>query len=115
MLMGNPHPIFAADFPFRCVEEMRHHGAIAERLVVFVERFYIDANSTVSECMVIVVAVRFLNDHFILEPRHIGGNSEDGSFISQGNAGCGSNYQGPGGARSDESSFATQSLGQICS
>src|SRR5215469_18542604 len=116
MLMGNPHPIFAADFPFGCVEEVRHHSALAERLLVFVERFYIDeTNSTVSERMVIVIAVRFLNDHFILEPRHIGRNSEDGSFITQGNAGCGSDYQRPGGARSDESGFATQSLRQICS
>ncbi len=59
----------ALDATLGSVEEMRHHGAFVECRLVVLQSFDVDElNPTVTEGVVVAVAMGFLNDDFVLQP-----------------------------------------------
>src|ERR1700737_5348925 len=83
MLERHSHPILPADFSCTRVEKVGHHRTLGERLLVLFKRFHLHkANSAIPEGMVISVAMRFLNDHFILKPSHVSRKVKNGLLFS---------------------------------
>ena len=66
--MRHAHPLFAADLALvGGVEEVRHHGPLIERGFVFLQRLHFRvANSAVAQGVIVLVAVGFLDNHFVL-------------------------------------------------
>ena len=115
VLVSDANPVFAGDFAtFRGVEEMGHYGFVVEGFFVFVHGFNFDiANAAIAESVVVIVAVGFLDDDFVFEAGHIGGDADDGGFVAEGDAGSGADGECAGGTGSDESASTFQAFGKI--
>ena len=74
--MCNLKPLFTADLAsLRCIEEVRHHGAIAERGAVIADADdLLDRNIAELHGVVVLIAVRFLHNDFILVACDSAGN-----------------------------------------
>ena len=87
VFVGHPHPVFAADVLFSGIEEVRHHRALIEGLLVLLERFHFhEAHSAIADGVVIVIAMRLLHNDFILQAVHVGRNAENVRVVAGGNA-----------------------------
>ncbi len=73
MLMRYSNPVLAADSSFfGGVEEVGHHCFVRERLLVICHRLdFNEADAAVQQRVIIIVAMRFLNDDFVLQAGHI--------------------------------------------
>ena len=108
MLVGDTHPVFAADLALTSIKKVSHHGAIGESQLVLRKGFHFHkANSAIADGMVVAIAMSLLNDDFVFQPAHVGGYVEDGGIVSHRDASCGSHHQSRGRAGGDESSFTT--------
>ena len=86
--MSNANPVFTADGTFNSVEEVSHHGFFREGVLVLVHRLdFDDFDAAVSHRVVVFIAVRLLNDNFVLKSRDIGGNINDRVLVAQCHAG----------------------------
>ena len=70
VLVRDANPIFARDLAaFGSVEEVAHYGFVVEGFLVIVEGFdFHEARAAVAERMVVIVAMRFLDNDFVLIP-----------------------------------------------
>jgi len=68
------------------------------------------ANSAIAQCMVIPIAVRFLDKHFILKPAGRVGMRRIGLLVSHGDARRRPYHERRGSTGGDERSFAMQLL-----
>ena len=111
MLVGNAHPVFAADLAFTGIKKVGHNGVIVESLFVLFKCFHLDkANATISQRMVVSITMRFLNDYFVLKGAHVGRNIENGRIVSPRYASSSANHKRGSSASGDESGLATQAL-----
>ena len=114
MLVGDPHPVFAANPALAGIEEVRHHGSVSERMLVFIHGFHFDeTNASIPNGVIVVVALCLLNDDFILQLLHLGRNAEDCSCIAKRDACRSSQGECRRGSRSNQRSLAPQALGKI--
>src|SRR5581483_7253587 len=89
--MSNPHPVLAADLARSGIEEMRHRRLLVKCPLVFLKSFHFnETDAAITDGMVIAIAVRFLDDDFVLETAHVRGNVEDGGIAAPRDAGRGS-------------------------
>ena len=68
MLVGYADPIFPTDpASLGGIEKLCHYRAFREGSFIFIERFHVDeACATVSNRVIVVIAMRLLDDNFVL-------------------------------------------------
>ncbi len=114
VLVRHPHPVFAVDVLLSGVEEVCHHRAVIEGLLVLLERFHFHkAHSAIADGVVIVIAMRLLHDDFIFQTIHVGRDAEDVRVVAGSNASGGPQRKRRRGPGRDQGAFAAQSLGEV--
>ena len=115
MLVSDADPVFAGDFAaLGGIEEESHNGFVVEGAFVLVHGFDFDvASATVADGVVVIVAMRFLDDNFVFQAGHVRGDADNGGLVGEGNASGGTEGERGGSTGGDESGFTFEALREV--
>ncbi len=115
VLVRHTNPVFARDLPLlRGVKEKRHDRPVVKGSFVVLQGFDLDeADTAIPHRVIVAIAVRLLNDHFVLEAGQIGRNVVYRGSVREGHARGRAQRKRRGRAGGHHGGLTTKLAGQV--